>query len=68
VEESHQKSKRDTSGTARAMVGYFNRLGIPFRVDQIEMIRDPDLQRGIGVPEEHLNGHGWHTYGLTSED
>ena len=68
VEESHQKSKRDTSGTARAMVGYFNRLGIPFRVDQIEMIRDPDLQRGIGVPEEHLNGHGWYMYGLTLED
>jgi 4-hydroxy-tetrahydrodipicolinate reductase len=69
VRESHQKGKADTSGTARAMVGYFNRLGIPFREEQIEMERDPRIQKtGWGVPEEHLAGHGWHTYRLTSAD
>ena len=26
--ESHQKGKADTSGTARAMVGCFNQLGV----------------------------------------
>lgn len=30
IQESHQAGKADTSGTAKAMVRYFNRLGIPF--------------------------------------
>jgi 4-hydroxy-tetrahydrodipicolinate reductase len=69
IRESHQKGKADTSGTARAMVGYFNRLGIPFREEQIEMERDPGVQKTRwGVPEEHLAGHGWHTYRLISAD
>jgi len=69
IRESHQKGKADTSGTARAMVGYFNRLGTPFREEQIKMERDPQIQRTRwGVPEEHLGGHGWHTYSLVSAD
>lgn len=68
IRESHQQGKADTSGTARAMVGYFNRLGIPFKEDQIVMVRDPERQLELGVPEEHLKGHGWHTYTLRSND
>ncbi len=69
IKESHQKGKADTSGTAKAMTGYFNRLGIPFAKDEIQMIREPEVQRSeLGVPEEYLTGHGWHTYTLTSED
>jgi 4-hydroxy-tetrahydrodipicolinate reductase len=69
VRESHQKGKADTSGTARAMVGYFNRLGVPFREEQIAMERDPQIQRTRwGIPKEHLAGHGWHTYSLVSAD
>jgi 4-hydroxy-tetrahydrodipicolinate reductase len=69
IRESHQKGKADTSGTARAMVGYFNRLGIPFSADQIRMERDPQIQKtSWGIPDEHLNGHAWHTYTLVSED
>ncbi|MFH1154619.1 MAG: dihydrodipicolinate reductase [Pseudomonadota bacterium] len=69
IEESHQKGKADTSGTARAMVGCFNRLGIPFTSDQITMERDPEIQASVWkVPREHLAGHGWHTYTLTSPD
>ena len=69
IRESHQQGKADTSGTARAMVGYFNRLGIPFREEQIEMERDPQVQKTRwGVPEDHLAGHGWHTYRLISAD
>jgi 4-hydroxy-tetrahydrodipicolinate reductase len=69
VRESHQKGKADTSGTARAMVGYFNRLGIPFSEDRIRMERDPQIQKNQwGIPGEHLGGHGWHTYTLVSAD
>lgn len=60
--ESHQETKKDTSGTAKAMVGYFNRLGIPFKIEDIERIRDRSKQLEIGVPEEYLDGHGWHFY------
>ncbi|MFH1673249.1 MAG: dihydrodipicolinate reductase [Pseudomonadota bacterium] len=69
IVESHQKGKADTSGTAKAMVGYFNRLGVPFSKDNIQMIREPAAQQSeLGVPEDYLTGHGWHTYTLISED
>ena len=69
IRESHQQTKADTSGTAKAMVRIFNRLGTPFTEDQIRMERDPQVQKaGWGVPEEHLGGHAWHTYTLVSED
>ena len=69
IRESHQKGKADTSGTARAMVGAFNRLGVPFSADQIRMERDPQAQKtDWGIPEEHLVGHAWHTYTLISAD
>jgi 4-hydroxy-tetrahydrodipicolinate reductase len=69
IRESHQRGKADTSGTARAMVGYFNRLGVDFTEEQIQMERDPEIQRrDWGVPEEHLAGHGWHTYTLVSAE
>jgi 4-hydroxy-tetrahydrodipicolinate reductase len=64
IEESHQQGKADTSGTAIAMVKYFQRMGIKFDERQILMIRDPEKQRKMGVPEEHLAGHGWHRYNL----
>ena len=67
--ESHQKGKADTSGTARAMVGYFNKMGLVCSVDDIEQERDPDRQaREWGIPEEYLAGHAWHTYTLISND
>jgi 4-hydroxy-tetrahydrodipicolinate reductase len=69
VRESHQRGKADTSGTAKAMVRYFNQLGLPFTEDQIVMERDPQAQKTRwGIPEEHLGGHGWHTYTLVSAD
>ena len=69
IRESHQKGKADTSGTAKAMVGYFNKLGVFFSEDQIIKIRDPEVQKTQwGIPERHLAGHGWHTYTLVSED
>ncbi len=69
VKESHQKGKADTSGTAKAMIEYFNKLGTPFSKDQIIMERDPEVQRTKwGIPDAYLSGHGWHTYTLRSED
>jgi 4-hydroxy-tetrahydrodipicolinate reductase len=68
ITESHQKGKADTSGTAKAMVDYFNSLGIPFNTNQISMIREPINQLAMGVPKEVLDGHGWHTYRLKSPD
>jgi 4-hydroxy-tetrahydrodipicolinate reductase len=69
IKESHQKGKADTSGTAKAMVRYFNNLGLAFTEDDIEKERDPEMQKTAwGIPEAFLNGHGWHTYRLDSED
>jgi 4-hydroxy-tetrahydrodipicolinate reductase len=62
ITESHQSTKKDTSGTAKAMVSHFNRLGIDFDEKRIVSIRDRDEQMMMGVPEEFLSAHGWHTY------
>jgi 4-hydroxy-tetrahydrodipicolinate reductase len=69
IRESHQNGKADTSGTAKAMVRYFNQLGVRFSEENIIMERDPEIQRSAwGIPEAYLSGHGWHTYSLVSED
>jgi 4-hydroxy-tetrahydrodipicolinate reductase len=69
IKESHQKGKADTSGTAKAMVRYFNQMGLSFSEDEIIKERDPQVQSAQwGIPQEYLAGHGWHTYALISGD
>ncbi|KAI3706175.1 hypothetical protein L6452_23739 [Arctium lappa] len=69
VLESHQSTKLDTSGTAKAVISCFQKLGVSFDLDQVQLIRDPKQQiEMVGVPEEHLNGHAFHMYHLTSPD
>lgn len=69
VKESHQKGKADTSGTAKAIVGYFNAMGTPFSEEEIQMERNPEKQKNEWhIPDAHLTGHAWHTYTLRSED
>ena len=69
IKESHQQGKADTSGTAKAMVDYFNKLGVSFSANEIVRIRDPEDQKSQwGIPEQYLSGHGWHTYTLVSDD
>ncbi|KAL4351537.1 hypothetical protein GQ457_06G010820 [Hibiscus cannabinus] len=69
VTESHQASKLDTSGTAKAVASCFQKLGVSFDMDQIQMIRDSKQQiETVGVPEEHLAGHAFHLYHLASPD
>lgn len=69
IRESHQQGKADTSGTAKAMVQCFNKLGLPFTADHIVKVRDPAVQQAfLDVPARYLDGHGWHTYTLISPD
>lgn len=57
VVESHQGRNADTSGTARAMT-----KALDLDATSIKMIRDRDVQRTYGVPEEHLDGHAYHSF------
>lgn len=69
VVESHQKTKADTSGTAKAVIDSLKKLSDdPFTYEDINMIRDDQEAMGFGVPEEGLKGHAFHTYTLTSSD
>jgi 4-hydroxy-tetrahydrodipicolinate reductase len=70
VVESHQRTKADTSGTAKAIVQSFQKLGVlDFGVDDIEKVRDPiQSMYRMGVPREALDGHAFHTYRLSSPD
>jgi len=65
--ESHQVSKKDTSGTAKAMISSFNGLGVPFKVDDVTKIRDVEQAKAFGVPETAMQGHAYHTYDLTND-
>lgn len=68
IRESHQAAKKDTSGTAKALVADFEALGLPIGIDDIEMVRDPARQKAMGVPAEHIDGHAYHTYTVESPD
>jgi 4-hydroxy-tetrahydrodipicolinate reductase len=69
VKESHQKTKADTSGTAKAVVASFNEMGLDYKVDQIEKVRtESEQMEAMKVPEAHLNGHAFHTYSVDSAD
>lgn len=69
IVESHQKTKADTSGTAKAIAGSFRQMGFPFSDSQIEMVRTEKEQvEQMGVPEAYLSGHAFHTYSLDSAD
>lgn len=69
VTESHQKTKADTSGTAKAVIDSLKVLSDDdFTYDDIEMIRGDKEAMDFNVPEEGLNGHAFHTYTLTSAD
>jgi len=67
--ESHQSPKVDKSGTAKAIGGKLQVLGADYKGEEdILAVRDPKQQRFMGVPEEALGGHGWHSYALMSPD
>jgi 4-hydroxy-tetrahydrodipicolinate reductase len=69
VTESHQKTKADTSGTAKAVIASIKKLSDDdFHDDDITMLRDDESSLNFGVPKDALNGHAFHTYTLTSPD
>ena len=48
-------AQADTSGTAKALVASFQKLGPKFEVDEIVKVRDAEQQLKMGVP-----GAWWH--------
>ena len=73
VTESHQVTKADTSGTAKAVIDSIVKLtgnddGNKFTYDDINMIRDEEEAVAFGVPKDAVKGHAFHTYTLTSPD
>ena len=71
VRESHQKTKADTSGTAKAVVDSLKTLAgdADYTYDDIEMIRDDEESKAFGVKDKYIKGgHAFHTYTLTSPD
>jgi len=69
VTESHQKTKADTSGTAKAVVKSLSVLtGKEFPEDSIKKVRGDEESKAFGVPEQYIGGHAHHTYHLESAD
>lgn len=68
--ESHQKTKADTSGTAKAVIASLKQLNgdSVFSTKDITLIRDDEKAVAWGVPEDALTGHAFHRYTLTSAD
>ena len=80
VVESHQSTKADTSGTAKAIsdtLAVLTGESSSWDYEKIERVRDEGEQLAGGgpshsgvspVPEAALNGHAFHTYSLVSGD
>lgn len=64
--ESHQARKKDRSGTAMKASMYFRMMGVAeCQYSEFILIREKEAQLAMGIPKEHLDGHGWHFYELT---
>lgn len=51
-----------------ALAGVLSNTGL-LSILQVKLVRDPEEQvTVVGVPEEHLAGHAFHMYHLTSPD
>ena len=80
VVESHQSTKADTSGTAKAVsasLAVLSGESATWSNDAIERVRQTEQQLAGGgpshsgvspVPEAALDGHAFHTYSLVSGD
>ena len=79
VIESHQSTKADTSGTAKAISASLAQLTAEEQWGDSDIVRVRDVEqqlsgggtshRGVSpVPEASLKGHAFHTYSLTSAD
>lgn len=71
VTESHQSTKADTSGTAKAVVESLSAMGVNrFANEDIRKVRTKEESMSVmNVPEQHIDsGHAFHTYHLSSPD
>ncbi len=69
VTESHQANKADTSGTAKAVIKSFQKLGLDFDVGQSIGPWRASVHAGDEVPAKFVTaGHAFHTYRLKSPD
>lgn len=68
IKKSYQRGKVDTNGTTKAMIEYFDKLGIPFTKERVITTKDIAEQLELGIPDNALIGYGWHTYTLKSGD
>lgn len=71
VTESHQSTKADTSGTAKAVVESLCAMGVNrFTNEDILKVRTKEESMSVmNVPEQHIDsGHAFHTYHLSSPD
>ncbi|KAH9261567.1 dihydrodipicolinate reductase [Batrachochytrium salamandrivorans] len=69
VTESHQSTKADTSGTAKAVCQSLAKLvNKPVEEESITKLRTDEDSKRFGVEEQYLLGHAHHTYRLTSAD
>ena len=57
--ESHQKTKQEASGTEKRFSELFRKAGA-VTLYPVQMVRDEESQRALGIPKEFLGGHGWH--------
>jgi 4-hydroxy-tetrahydrodipicolinate reductase len=66
IAESHQKAKKDKSGTAIAIGKLLKVLGLKNTEEAgIRDIRELPEQRAMGIPESALGGHAFHSYAIT---
>lgn len=67
IKESHQAKKKDPSGTGIAFAKLFTEMGAKIDVTDLEQfisVRDREGSLKMNVPEEFLDGHGFHTYSM----
>ncbi|MDA3815710.1 MAG: hypothetical protein PF549_05105 [Patescibacteria group bacterium] len=68
IKESHQVQKKDPSGTGMAFAKLLVEMGAMIDVTdpkQFDSVRDSEGSLKMNVPEEFLDGHGFHTYSMT---
>lgn len=71
VTESHQSTKLDTSGTAKAVIRSFNALGVnKFEVEEVRKVRTAhESMQDMKVPAKFVtSGHAFHTYQVESPE
>jgi 4-hydroxy-tetrahydrodipicolinate reductase len=69
IQESHQPTKKDISGTAIGLLDYFRALGMQIGEGDIIPERRPLVQEVVwGLRQQEINGHADHIYTILSPD